>query len=166
MTEYVFQKALDFNCGFKLEKERVGEGFQHFPITVLIMRMQCLQLHQKLESTRKHVSTRNFEHPPSSFQPGQFMFAVNNRSSYSSYSHSVSTWNNSEYIVANLHFLLNMLHGKYNPASIKILKNPATFKITFPNKKRKLQLFVHCKINFQPIFIFLPQFHSDLLPSL
>lgn len=99
---------------------------------------------------------KEFWAPTPRFQPGQFMVAVNNRSSCSSYSHSISTWNNSDYVVANLHFLLNTLHGKYNPASIKILKNPATFKITFPNKKRKMQLFVHGKINFQPIFILPP----------
>lgn len=85
------------------------------------------------------------------------MVTVNDHFSFSSYSHSISTWNTSEYKLANLHFLLNMLHGKYDPASIKILKNPATSKITFPNKREKCNYLFTVK-SISSSFLF--SFHS------
>lgn len=65
--------------------------------------------------TSLHKESPTIPLPP---QPGHFMITVKNIFPPP----LTLAWNNSEYTVVNLYFLLHMVHGKYDPTNIKILK--------------------------------------------
>lgn len=106
---------------FKSRKDRVGRRVSPLP--------HCCDNYESAMFTAAigtGYPTRNIcVGNPLTTIPSFMVTVVNDHFSSSSSSHSTSTQKNSDHIVVNLYFLLNMIHviqGKYDPASIKILK--------------------------------------------